>query len=152
LDPADRVVADSLAEAERVYDAVRQLRQYRYDGRPHPHLAACVHGLAILTYYRSLFDLPGADPVSSIQLAGEALVQRSAVVVGLRGDRSVVVHDSDVRKSIEFLIKATAMADIVSENGAGGDGRAHALRALAEAVEEYDQAQGIDPATDRRDS
>jgi hypothetical protein len=140
LDPADRAVADSLAEAERVYDAVRQLRQHRYEGRPHPHLAACVHGLAILTYYRSIFDLPGADPVSSIQLAGEALVQRSAVVVGLQGDRSAVVHDGDVRKSVEFLIKATVVADIVGEDGAGGDGRAHAIRVLQEAVEEYDQA------------
>jgi hypothetical protein len=140
ISPADSQVDEAFQEAARVYDAVRGLRHRRYAGRPHPHLASCVHGLAIVTYYRALFGRPDADLISALQFASDALAQRSAVVVGLYGEPGAAVHDTDVGKSVEFLIKASFLADVTRVDATRNSGRAHALRVAAEALDEYDGA------------
>jgi hypothetical protein len=138
IDPTDSRVDEAFEEATNVYEVVRDLRQSRYAGRPHAHLASCVHGLAIVTYYRALFGRPDADLISALQIASDAMTQRAAIAVGLYGARGAAVHDTDVGKSVAFLIKVSLLADATRVDATRNSGRAHALRVVAEALEEYD--------------
>ena len=138
LNSQDEEVDRAFAECVRVYEAVRTLRQVRYQGRSHAHLAACIHGLALVTYYRALFGRPDADLVSAVQLAGDGLVQRSAVAVGLTGDPASALTDGDVGKSMRFLIKASVAAYRTYEDLSGRDGLDYATAAFAEANREYE--------------
>jgi hypothetical protein len=66
------------------------------------------------------------------------MTQRAAIAVGLYGARGAAVHDTDVGKSVAFLIKVSLLADATRVDATRNSGRAHALRVVAEALEEYD--------------
>ncbi|MGH3422611.1 MAG: hypothetical protein ACRDOD_23805, partial [Streptosporangiaceae bacterium] len=70
---------DALDQTEAVYEAVRVLREVRYRGRAHPHLAACVNGLGLVAYYRAtLLGDAGRIP-DAIGYAAAAFEQRRQV-------------------------------------------------------------------------
>lgn len=138
LSSTDPRVESALAEAAHVYETVRSLRQSRYQGRPHGHLASCIHGLAIVDYYRSLLKYPSADLISVLQTAGTALTQRIEVVVGLYGSSDDALHDTDVGKSVTFMMKVAALADVRRVDSGDSSGRAYVLRTMVEAFEEYE--------------
>jgi hypothetical protein len=134
----DPRVESALAEAAHVYETVRALRQNRYQGRPHGHLASCIHGLAIVDYYRSLLGHPNVDFISVLQTAGAALTQRTEVVVGLYGSADDALDDTDVGKSVTFMLKVAALADAKRVDAGSASGRAHVLQTMVEAFEEYE--------------
>ena len=98
--------ATDLDHAERVYQVVRELREQRYSGRPHPHLAACLHGLAIVGHYRAaLLDQVG-ELAAAASHGAAALDQRLRIAGSLTGpDARATLRDGDVRKSADLLLK-----------------------------------------------
>jgi hypothetical protein len=97
-----------LAAARTVYQHVRRLREIRYLGQPHPHLAACIQGEAIVAYYRAVLLGEHGELMDSFELAAEAMRQRQVVAVGLVGQGSAaVLRNGDMRKSEKFLLKVT---------------------------------------------
>ena len=102
-DAALAEVAEDLDQAARVYEVVRELRERRYAGRAHPHLAACVQGQALVAYFRAtLLGDVGQFP-AAFGFAATALEQRRKVAGGLAGFEVRVLRDNDVNKSIEFM-------------------------------------------------
>jgi hypothetical protein len=95
-----------LTQARVIYQDVRRLRGDRYHGQPHPHLAACVQGEAIVVYYRAALLGEYGELMESFELAAEAMRQRQVVAGGLVGPGSpAVLRDGDMRKSEQFLLK-----------------------------------------------
>lgn len=95
-----------LAAARDVYQHVRRLREIRYLRQPHPHLAACIHGEAIVVYYRAILLGEHGELIASFGLAAEAMRQRQIVAGGLVGPGSpAVLRNGDMRKSEKFLLK-----------------------------------------------
>jgi hypothetical protein len=114
-------VARDLNEAARVYETVRILRELRYRGRPHPHLAACVQGQAYVPYFRAVLLEEGGYLVDAFRFAAEAFEQRRAIAEGLTGLRDpAILADGDVIKALDFMLKVT-VAGICSRsaNAAG---------------------------------
>lgn len=101
-----RRTATDLDHAERVYQTIRELREQRYGGRPHPHLAACLHGLAIVGHYRAaLLDQLG-ELATAASHGAAALDQRLRIAGSLSGpDARATLRDPDVRKSADLLLK-----------------------------------------------
>ncbi|MGC4111663.1 MAG: hypothetical protein QM747_14840 [Nocardioides sp.] len=140
LDHSDPRVHSALSEATAVYETVRQLRLERYRSRPHPHLAACIHGLAIVMYFRALYGFGAGEQVDAVLKAQEGLWQRMTVAKGLSGDPRSVARDNDVGKSVELLVKICLLALV--DNKPAGDvvaARAHAMKIVDEALSELDQ-------------
>ena len=101
----DKVRAD-LAEAARVYAVTRALRERRYGGRPHPHLASCVHGQALVAYFQAglLGDTGQLADVFGFETM--AMEQRLKVAGSLTGlGNPAAFGDSDVGKSVDFWVK-----------------------------------------------
>jgi hypothetical protein len=101
-----RRIAEDLDNAERVYQVVRGLRELRYGGRPHPHLAACLNGLAIVGHYRAaLLDQVG-ELAAAAGHGAAAFDQRLRIAGSLTGpDARAALRDGDVRKSADLLLK-----------------------------------------------
>lgn len=144
-------VTASLAEAARVYGVVRGLREQRYAGRAHPHLASCIHGQALIAYFRAgLLGERGQYP-AAFDFASTALEQRQKVAGGLAGPGTFrVLVDNDVTKSVEFMFKLSFAALAArSENAAGC--AAAVERILAEVPGEFDgDLPVVTAATDRQ--
>ncbi len=141
LEPA----AQSLRDAEHVYDVVRELREKRYGGRPHPHLAACLHGLAIVEYYRAtLLGLVGAL-ADAAGYAAAALDQRLRIAGSLTGlGTPAALSDPDVRKSDDLLLKITAASVLARFTDVAG-GSAAVTKVLQEAIREWMLGPGRTP-------
>ena len=131
-------VAEDLDQAARVYEAVRELREQRYAGRAHPHLASCVHGQALVAYFRAtLLGDVGQYP-AAFGFAGTALEQRRKVAGGLAGpEAGGVLQDNDVNKSVEFMFKLSYTAMAARANDPGRCAAAVG-RMLAEVPDEFD--------------
>ncbi len=124
---------EDLGQAANVYTAVRTLRELRYGGRAHPHLASCVHGQALVAYFRAVLLGTTGELADAFRFAAEAMEQRRKVVTGLAGPRSsAVLRDSDMRKSMDFIMKVSAVG-ILGRN----DGAAAVARILEEAKKEW---------------
>jgi hypothetical protein len=137
-DAALAEVAGDLDQAARVYEVVRELREQRYAGRAHPHLASCIHGQALVAYFRAtLLGDVGQYP-AAFGFAGTALEQRRKVAGGLAGpEAGGVLRDNDVNKSIEFMFKLSYTAMAARANDAGRCAAAVG-RMLAEVSDEFD--------------
>lgn len=76
--------AEHLEIAERIYSEVAEWRNQIYGRMVHPHIAACVNGLALVAYYRAML-LPAEDAQRTAWLrkateyANEALKQREVL-------------------------------------------------------------------------
>jgi hypothetical protein len=104
-------VAVDLRQAAEVYAAARTLRERRYNGRAHPHLAACVHGQALVAYFRAVLLGETGQLADAFRFAAEAMEQRRKVASGLAGpDSAAVLRDPDMRKSVDFMLKASMVA------------------------------------------
>jgi hypothetical protein len=131
-----REVKRDLEEAAQVYEVVRVLRELRYGGRPHPHLASCVHGQALIAYFRAVLLGEKGKLAEAFGFAAEAMEQRRKVAAGLVGPGSAaVLSDGDVRKSINFMIKVGA-ASAVAGYDRPSEGVGAALGAVQEAMAE----------------
>jgi hypothetical protein len=109
-------VAEDLAQAAQVYGAVRALRELRYGGRPHPHVAACVHGQALVSYYRAVLLGQVGQAAEALRFAAEAMEQRRKVAAGLAGpDSEAILSDTDMRKSTSFMVKASMIGMLGGE-------------------------------------
>jgi hypothetical protein len=128
--------AANLDAVEQVYDRVRELRELRYGGQAHPHLAACIHGMALTAYYRAvLIDEIGSLTEASA-FAAAAMAQRVTVAGGLLGPGSrAVLIDRDVAKSVNLTLKIALAATLVSPTDVS-DGVGAALGAVREATVE----------------
>jgi len=101
----DQARAD-LAEAAEVYAAVRALRERRYGGRPHPHLASCLHGQALVAYFRAALLRETGQLANAFDFEGVAMEQRLKVAGSLSGPGGpAALGDTDVRKSADFMMK-----------------------------------------------
>lgn len=99
-------VQADLDEAARVYAVTRALREQRYGGRPHPHLASCVHGQALVAYFRASLLRDTGQLADVFGFEGVAMEQRLRVAGSLTGlDNEAVFRDTDVSKSVDFWIK-----------------------------------------------
>jgi hypothetical protein len=129
-------VDSDLVRALAVYRAVRRLREGRYGGQPHPHLAACVHGEALVAYYRATLLGWDGELTGSLSLAAEAMRQRQTVASGLFGPGNpAVLRDMDVRKSGEFMLKVT-IAMLFAASVRPSAGADQVMRMAGEAVRE----------------
>lgn len=98
--------SDDLAASRTVYQHVRRLREIRYRGQPHPHLAACVQGEAFVAYYRATLLGENGALMESFELTTEAMRQRQEVARGQDELSSpTVLRNGDVRKSAKFMMK-----------------------------------------------
>lgn len=102
--------AQDLRQAEMVYEAVRALREQRYRGRAHPHLASCLHGQAVVAYYRAALLGETAQLGDAFGFAAAAMEQRRKVAVGLAGHERAILRDTDMRKSVDFMMKVAISA------------------------------------------
>ena len=106
-----RDAEEALDQAELVYAAVRGLRENRYGGRAHPHLAACIQGQATVAYFRAVLLGKVGYLADSIGFAGLAMEQRIKVAAGLTGPGSAeILNDIDVGKSLDFTIKVAVVS------------------------------------------
>jgi hypothetical protein len=129
-------VDSDMALALAVYQAVRRLREARYGGQPHPHLAACVHGEALVAYYRAVLLGRDGELTGSLSLAAEAMRQRQTVASGLFGPGNpAILRDTDVRKSEEFTLKVT-IAMLFAASARPSVGADQVMRVAGEAVKE----------------
>lgn len=130
--------AADLDQAARIYEVVRALREQRYAGRAHPHLASCIHGQALVAYFRAaLLGQPG-QLGAAFGFASVALDQRRKVAGGLIGPEAPeVLHDNDVGKSVEFTLKLCTAA-IAERSGEPAAAAAVMHRVLDEVADEYD--------------
>ena len=121
-----------------MYEVVRVLREQRYAGRAHPHLASCIHGQALVAYFRAtLLGDVGQYP-AAFGFAGTALEQRRKVAGGLAGPEAAgVLQDNDVNKSVEFMFKLSYTAMAARANDPGRCAAA-VRRMLAEVPDEFD--------------
>jgi hypothetical protein len=130
-------IAGDLEQAANVYAAVRALRELRYSGRPHPHLAACVHGQALVAYFRAVLLGQTGELADTFRFAAEAMEQRRKVASGLAGPGSeAVLRNGDMQKSVDFIMKAAAVT-ILDRRGNMEDGTAAITRICDEAGEEW---------------
>ncbi len=129
-------VDSDLAQALAVYRAVRRLREARYGGQSHPHLAACVHGEALVAYYRAVLLGRYGELTGSLSLAAEAMRQRQTVASGLSGlGNPAILRDPDVRKSEEFTLKVT-VAMLFAASARPSVGADQVMRMAGEAIKE----------------
>ena len=129
-------VGRDLGEAAEVYERVRALREQRYKGRAHPHLAACVQGQASVDYFNAVLLGRMERLPAAFASAAEAMEQRRKVASGFAGpDESAVLRDGDVRKSYEFMMKVT-VAGVLAGNGDPGTGADAAMGVVGEALGE----------------
>jgi hypothetical protein len=127
---------EALGEADAVYQAVRDLREKRYAGRVHPHLAACVNGLGLVAYYRAALLGDIAAIPAALGFAALAFEQRGSVAAEISGGRPAgVLRDSDVRKSASLMLKAAIASCWFAEDGPA-KGEAAAVKILTKAIEE----------------
>jgi hypothetical protein len=126
-----------LETADEIYVHCRALREDRYSGVTHPALASCIHGSAIVAYYQAVILHGDQDRiVDAISRANAALAIRSNLASAFAGsDQAAVLRDSDVRKSMDLLLKASAVASALSGQG-HNDPTAGAGRLVREAFEE----------------
>lgn len=94
--------AAHLDDAATVYSNVRQGRENTYRRERHPHIAACHHGLGIVSYYRALYVAETAEERTEYLRvatghAEEALAQRQA----FDGEEDL----ADTQKSVHLLGK-----------------------------------------------
>ncbi len=130
--------AEHLAVAERIYREVAAWRNEIYDRMVHPHIAACIHGIAIVAYYRAML-LPGDDLRRTTLLreatakAGEALKQRELL------DGSADLNEA--AKSAALLAKiALARTTLPPKRS-----RENAVKVGAEAIDELEQRDLLPP-------
>jgi hypothetical protein len=145
--------AACLGEAERIYQVVRELREKRYRGRPHPHLAACLHGLAIVGYYKAVL-LDAAGELASAAVRGTAALDQRARIAGSLGGPGPagVLRDGDVQKSVDLLTKIMA-ASVLSRYTALAEGSAALERVLREMTAEWLSGPGRQaPGPGRRET
>ena len=127
---------DALGEAGAVYQAVRDLREKRYAGQVHPHLAACVNGMGLVAYYRAALLGDIAAIPAALEVAAQAFEQRSSIAGEITGGRQAdVLRDSDVRKSASLMLKAAIASCWFAENGPA-EGAAAAAKILNNATQE----------------
>jgi hypothetical protein len=130
-------VAIDLDRAEHVYQVVRELREQRYGGRPHPHLAACLHGLAIVGHYRAaLLNQVGALAAAASNGAA-AFDQRLRIAGSLIGpDARAAFNDPDVLKSTDLLLKVMTDA-VLARDAEVATGTATVAKVTGEATTEW---------------
>ena len=142
LDESLQSADQSFREAERVYNVVRELREQRYGGRAHPHLAACLHGLAIVGYYKAALLGEVGELAGAAGNAVAALDQRLQIARSLSGaEADSALLDGDVRKSVDLLLKIMAGA-VLSRSSELGSGSADVARLIGEAVKEWTVGPG----------
>lgn len=147
-----RPAEESLREAERVYDVVRELREQRYGGRPHPHLAACLHGLAITGYYRAALLGQAGELADAERNAAAALDQRLRIAGSLVGPgTSAALRDPDVGKSVDLVLKIMT-ASVLTRFGDLVSGSDAVVKVLREAIGEWMDGPGRTPAEEAGDS
>ncbi len=115
---AGRDVAEArehLEQAGSIYSNCRRLREERYAGRNHPHVAACIHGEAIVAYYRAALAGERYRLVDATERVSAALTMRSNVASAFAaGDPGEILDDGDVQKSVHLLGKIAAATMIVA--------------------------------------
>ncbi|MGH3171998.1 MAG: hypothetical protein ACRDN0_39850 [Trebonia sp.] len=140
-------VEHDLNEAAQVYDRVGSLRKRRYLGFPHPHHAACVHGLGIIDYHRAaLLHRPEhlLDAVSWVQ----AGLQERWRVAFFDPDlpEEQIIGENDVTKSMELLLKIS-IAGAMAPKDVIGDQAGSALRVVSQALTELVNWNGCHQST-----
>ncbi len=132
-----REAQEALDQAEQVYAAVRGLRENRYSGRAHPHLAACIQGQATVAYFRAVLLGEVGYLVDSVGFTNSAMEQRIKVASGLAGPGSAeILDDIDVGKSLDFAIKI-AVVSAYARKPAGAAGSDAAMSIYREAADEW---------------
>lgn len=132
-----RKLEECLEDADRIYTDCRQLREERYGGRAHPHVAACINGQAIVAYYQALRLPQPGRAADAVRLAHLALTQRQEVASGLAGgDEAATFGDVDARKSTVLLAKAAYLALILGYPDPS-DGENAARDEFKEAIKEF---------------
>ncbi len=130
-------VRADLAEAARVYAVTRTLRERRYGGRPHPHLASCVHGQALVAYFRADLVRETGQLADAFVYEGIAMEQRLRIAGSLTGPANpAVFRDTDVAKSVDFLTKLS-VPGIALRSDDPGEGRENLTKVAGEAVKEW---------------
>lgn len=132
---------EALGQADTVYRAVRGLRETRYQGHAHPHLAACVHGQAIVGYYRAVLLGELAGISAAIGFVATAFEQRRKVADEAVGRRGGVLADNDVGKSAELMLKVAVAARWFAQADPAA-GRAVAMQVVEQAMAELTAAPG----------
>jgi hypothetical protein len=130
-DEADlQEVESHLKEAGAIYSSCRRLREERYKGRSHPHLAACIHGEAIVAFNQATWLSDGRYRlIDAIERATSALVMRKNVASAFAdSEDNAVLNDGDVQKSVSLLLKASVAGILVrGRQESGSSDRAHKL-------------------------
>jgi hypothetical protein len=128
----------NLERAGAIYTDCRRLREQRYEGRPHPYLAACVNGEGLIAYYQGLMlSDQRRRLVDAIRHASTALAQRQEIASGLAGgDQAAILGEVDVRKSATLVMKATVAATMAGYRDRS-DGTKAVREACEQAVEEF---------------
>jgi hypothetical protein len=129
--------AAALDQTAQVYEAVRRLRELRYEGRPHPHLASCIQGQATVAYFRAVLLGEVGQLADAMRFAAAAMEQRMKVAAGLAEPGSPqVLADSDVGKSLDFILKVAA-AGTFARHPTSAEGKAAAAGTFDEAATEW---------------
>ncbi len=127
------LASDDLVNSRTVYQHVRRLREIRYRGQPHPHLAACVQGEAYVTYYRAILLGEHGALIDSFELTAEAMRQRQIVAGG--PDSPAVLTNGDVQKSGQFMLKV-AIAMLFAGSSRPSSGVENVMDVTREALAE----------------
>lgn len=95
-----------LEEAGSIYHEVERERGVLYQRRVHPHIAACVHGRAIVAYYEAvLVERDDVSRTKKLRDATKAALEGLALREQLSGDPD----SADVKKSTLLLAKISLM-------------------------------------------
>jgi len=123
---------EHLAAAQRIYEDVAEWRSRIYDRMVHPHIAACVNGVAIVAYYRAML-LPAGDARRTELL--RVATARAGEALGQRAQLDGPVDLKEAAKSASLLAKIalarTTMPPKKSRKDAG--------KVAAEAMDELEQ-------------
>lgn len=99
-----------LKEADGIYDQVQDGRVALYGRSLHPHVAACIHGRAIVGYYRAiLVDTELSARVRDLREAQLEVLEGLVIREQLSGGE----QSSDVHKSLVLLMKIALVRDLL---------------------------------------
>ena len=125
------LASDHLQSAEQVYESVGRLRRAIYGRDQHPHIAACVIGLAYVQYYRALLIPAAAD--ERARLLREATA-RTLEATEMREAQEGSIDGDEVAKCTRFLAKVALARDalVVAQHARTAEHFAEPLRGRAE--------------------
>jgi hypothetical protein len=121
---AVRQIVGDLERSEEVYTHTQLIRERRLGGAQHPHVAACINGLALTRYYRAVLTGEWAELIEALRYAQAAMANRYGIRADLGGEAPpAALGDSDLGKSLDVALKVLTAVRLVaahSRNGLGG--------------------------------